>query len=66
MGRKKLDRTPTEWRAIHAAQRRTYRAKHPDRALLQRLRDAKRLLERHSFTVTGGDRDISTSKRREQ
>lgn len=48
-----LDRQQRRRAQINAACKR-YRLRHPDRARIQRLRDAKRLLEKEGFSVTGG------------
>lgn len=57
------DSTPEEKLAIRRQQNkkavRLYRLRHPDRALIMRLRDARRLLRQHNFTVgNDGDCDL--------
>ena len=61
-GRKK--RTIKDARAQWAAAQRRFKEENPTEYLKQQCRNAKRLLERNGFTVTGGNMDITPKRER--
>lgn len=66
MGENKLPEDQGRRRLARAMAMRRYRARHPDQVYIQRLRDARNLLEREGFVVAGGNVDIRTGSEKQE